>query len=161
MSKSLTHVWINQSDLDPIAAEAVFYAPKETGGIFMGYRTGDSIVITSVIGSGPLASRSAVHYKPDEEFEQNEIARVYESSGRLHSYLGDWHTHPGGILRLSRKDKSALTSIAKYQESGTNRPIMAILAGQSDDWRLAIWEYLEKPFSLFRAKMRLTKLRVY
>ena len=33
--------------------------------------------------------------------QEQEIGRVYTASGRCTTYVGDWHSHPGGSLYLS------------------------------------------------------------
>ena len=142
-------------------AEAKQFAPKETGGVFMGYRARDSIVITNVIGSGPNAVHQSVFYRPDLQYEETQIAKAYAESKRMHTYLGDWHTHPSGILRLSRKDKIALATIAKSKEARIERPIMAILAGENDDWRCHVWEYISRLISLMGPTMRSMRLKMY
>ena len=54
----------------------------------------------------PPRPRPAVphHLIPDHEYQEQEIARVYATSGRCTTYVGDWHSHPGGALYLSRTD---------------------------------------------------------
>jgi integrative and conjugative element protein (TIGR02256 family) len=153
MRKSLTEVWLSNKEITRMIAEANQFAPKETGGVFMGYRTKDSVVITDMIGAGPEATHELTLYRPDRKYEHAEIARVYERSNRIYSYLGDWHTHPAGLLRLSHKDKIALKAVARCKEARVDQPITAILAGEKDNWRLHVWEYVTSaiPFVTFRA----------
>ena len=142
-------------------AEAKEFAPYETGGVFMGYRVRDSVIITNVIGSGPKAVHKLKSYRPDTDHEQHAIAAIYEESHRMYSYLGDWHTHPSGILRLSGKDKKALAAIAKDKEARVEHPIMAILAGEGDDWRFHVWKFHGRVLSIFVLRLHSTKLRLY
>jgi integrative and conjugative element protein (TIGR02256 family) len=160
MHKSLVEVWLKRRELNFMVQEARHFAPNETGGVFMGYRTNNSVVITAVIAAGPDAVRTRNCYKPDLIYEQAEIAKIYHRSGRIHSYLGDWHTHPSGPLRLSRKDKEAMRVIAQDAEARAERPLMAILAGGKDDWGCSIWECCKGSIRLF-SRISPAKLRLY
>lgn len=153
-------VWLKEHDLGRMVKQAQRFAPDETGGVFVGYRVRRSIIITHVIGSGPKAIHAQEYYRPDVLFEQNEIAKIYEASGRMFSYLGDWHTHPSGALRLSRKDKAALAIVANDREARAEHPIMAILAGRGDDWGLHIWEF-SRVLPLLGTRTHSTKLTLY
>ena len=70
--------------------------PNETGGAFMGYWSDpNTVVITDVIGPGPNAKHTRYSFHPDVEYHAAEIDRIYSQSGRINTYLGDWHTHRG------------------------------------------------------------------
>jgi integrative and conjugative element protein (TIGR02256 family) len=120
--------------------------PNETGGVFMGYWPDPcTVVITDIIGPGPNAKHTRYSFYPDAEYHDEEIERIYVVSDRLHTYLGDWHTHPNGSVRTSRKDRKTLSAIAADPEARAPRPLMAILAG-NEDWKLAIWSWEAKDF---------------
>ena len=68
----------------------------------------------------------------------NEIAEHYYASGRVETYLGDWHSHPNGGGRLSSLDRRTLAMIAGFDAARAPRPLMAVLHG-GEPWRLAIW----------------------
>jgi integrative and conjugative element protein (TIGR02256 family) len=161
MRKPLTEVWLSKKNLDLMIAEARQFVPKETGGVFMGYRTRDSVVITDMFGSGPNAIHAPTFYRPDLAHERSEIERIYEQSNRMHSYLGDWHTHPSGLLRLSRKDKIALRTVANCREARAERPITAILAGRDERWQFHIWEYAKSAIPFLGIKTVSTRLHIY
>jgi integrative and conjugative element protein (TIGR02256 family) len=145
-------VWISAVRLASMVEEARHCLPNETGGAFMGYWADRStVVITDVIGPGPNAEHSRHSFYPDAEYHDREIERIYSASDRLHTYLGDWHTHPNGSARTSRKDRKTLSAIASDPGARAPRPIMAILAGNKD-WRLVIWSWEAKDF-LWLAKV--------
>jgi integrative and conjugative element protein (TIGR02256 family) len=109
----------------------------------MGYTTGaraNLIAITGITGPGPNAKHTRTAFEPDYEYQDAEIARIYFESGRCHTYLGDWHTHPNSVAALSKKDKKALGRIALHKEARAPNPIMAIL-GSGKPWRLRIWRF--------------------
>src|SRR5207249_53736 len=128
--------------LEAMEEEAREKSPMETGGVLIGYWANDSaeVVITQATGPGPEATHRADEFIPDARFQRAEIARIYRDSGRLHTYLGDWHTHPGGSLRLSRKDVRTLASIAETPAARASVPLMGVLA-EDRSWMLAVWRY--------------------
>ena len=109
--------------------------PKETGGVLLGYwRAGSGEpVATHVVGPGPNAVHREHGLIPDYDYQEDEIATLYRASGRRLSYLGDWHTHPGGDSRMSRRDRACLRRIARFARARAPNPLMLILAG-GDPW---------------------------
>lgn len=153
---SLRTAWIARVLFDEMKAEAQRATPNETGGVFMGYwsRDGSEVVITEVIGPGPAATHRPGSFTPDAGYQEAEIARHYQGSGRLHTYLGDWHTHPGGSARLSRRDRRTISKIARAAAARAPVLLMGILGGWSS-WQLAIWRG-----SIVRTKLLYSRLRV-
>jgi integrative and conjugative element protein (TIGR02256 family) len=144
--------WISAARLASMVEEAHHCLPNETGGALMGYWADRStVVIRDVIGPGPNAKHSRHSFYPDAEYHDREIERIYTASDRLHTYLGDWHTHPNGSARTSRKDRKTLSAIASDPGARAPRPIMAILAGNKD-WKLVVWSWEAKAF-LWSAKV--------
>jgi integrative and conjugative element protein (TIGR02256 family) len=90
--------------------------PSETGGVLLGYRAGATdVIVCALIGGGPKAKRRRSDFEPDGEWQEREIAKAYERSGRIHTYVGDWHSHPDGIARPSRRDRETARRIAKHR----------------------------------------------
>jgi integrative and conjugative element protein (TIGR02256 family) len=142
VSKPLKEVWLAAAHRVTIEREALKFYPRETGGALMGYYANDDseLVITDVIDAGPNARHGLSSFAPDLAHQHSEIARIYFGSGRLHTYIGDWHTHPAGCLRLSTKDKSVLRLIASSRPARTTKPVMLIWAGDESGWDLRIWQ---------------------
>jgi proteasome lid subunit RPN8/RPN11 len=44
------------------------------------------------------------------------------------TFLGDWHTHPGGPPFPSRRDHAAVADVARDPDFKTRRPVIAIVA---------------------------------
>jgi integrative and conjugative element protein (TIGR02256 family) len=130
--------------------EAQRMFPKETGGVLMGYQAASEMVVTSVIGPGPNAVHGGYAFVPDYNYQEEEIARVYEESGRNAVYLGDWHTHPDGLDRLSEADRRTLKIISDHKQARINRPVMVILWGRGE-WSFAAWRgWRSRPFLGYR-----------
>jgi integrative and conjugative element protein (TIGR02256 family) len=111
-----------------LRSEAACHPDAETGGLLLGYWSGDVVIIADVIGPGPDAIRSRTTFSPDHRWQTVQLAERYEASGRCHTYVGDWHTHPGGTGQLSRRDRRTLASIARHPASRAPKPLFAVLA---------------------------------
>lgn len=132
--------WIAQSVLSFLHHEADSTAPKETGGILLGYWSHDPVapVVTHAVGPGPRAVHRRSSFIPDYDYHEAQVADVYlRSSGTL-TYLGDWHTHPGHPGYLSVKDKEVLRRTALAKEARAPRPVMLIL-GFGPLWEPIMW----------------------
>lgn len=125
-------VWFASEVITQMAAESARTFPLETGGVLMGYTdaSGEQIVVRACTGPGPRAVHGGSSFVPDHEFHESEVARTYAESGRVWSYLGDWHSHPDGRLFLSRDDRKTIGRIACAVDARVPRPIMTVLAGR-------------------------------
>lgn len=141
MQRESVRAWIAQSAFAAMVAETERCAPYETGGVLMGYWSVNprAAVVVAIIGPG----RDAVHrlrsFTPDHVFQEAEIERIYLESGRWVTYLGDWHTHPTGIAKLSLTDRLTQVRIARHREARAPKAVMAILAGGDPSWILGLW----------------------
>lgn len=128
--------------LQEMEAETERHAPEETGGVLLGYadRTDATrIQVTNQVGPGPRAIHRRHFFDPDGEWQAREVAAAYAGSGRVSTYLGDWHSHPGGSRRPSGLDRSTARRIALCEQARAPHPVMLILHGEADDWRLAAY----------------------
>jgi integrative and conjugative element protein (TIGR02256 family) len=117
--------------------------PLEVGGVLAGYVHEAEIVITHLVGPGAQAAHTPESFLPDHAFHVAEIARIYGESAGACTYLGDWHTHPGGLPRLSATDRSTLRYIAQDPEARCPEPVMMVLAGREAQWEAAV--FLQAP----------------
>lgn len=126
-----THVWLAPSAVQDILAEAKRHAPLETGGMLLGYSSPgtepEELMVQAVTGPGPDAVHLTNRFEPDATWQQQRLAEAYERSGRTTTYLGDWHTHPGGAPTASRADRRTARRIARTQAARMPRPLMLIL----------------------------------
>jgi integrative and conjugative element protein (TIGR02256 family) len=135
-------VFVPAAVLQDMEAETERHAPEETGGVLLGYtdRTdARRIQVTLQLGPGPRAVHRRHFFDPDSEWQAHEIAAAYASSGRVSTYLGDWHSHPGGSRRPSGLDRSTARRIALCGRARASHPVMLILHGEAGDWRLAAY----------------------
>lgn len=134
--------WMAASALALVAKEAARY-PGETGGMLLGYWHGDTVVVACASGPGPAAQRGRIWFRPDQEWQTEYLARTYSVSGRTITYLGDWHTHPGGGVEPSRTDRKTMRAVRREPEARQSRPLMAIVAPAPESspvlWCLLGW----------------------
>jgi integrative and conjugative element protein (TIGR02256 family) len=151
MSLTTTAAWLREATRTDLLSQAKQYLPNETGGLLLGYRHSRTvIVITDAIGPGPAANHRRTGFDPDSAWQTRQIALRYEAAGRRITYLGDWHTHPGGTTALSRTDRRTLRGIARHSEARCPAPIMAVLA-DGEPWTIAVWQ--QAPRSVLRGRL--------
>jgi integrative and conjugative element protein (TIGR02256 family) len=151
-----TTVWLPESCEAAILDEAIDRAPKETGGILLGYEVPDrsALVITHLVAAGPGARYRRGLFEPDGRWQEREVARIYAESGRRASYLGDWHSHPDGVAAPSKKDHHTARVIARHRAARMRWPLMLIVANDDQFWRIRV-------FRLGGRKLRPAKLKLY
>lgn len=159
----IAKAWVSRSAIEAMFREADRSYPCETGGVLMGYWAGcdTDVVVTQVVGPGPYAMHDETSFVPDEQFHEMEIARIYAESGRLHTYLGDWHSHPATAAYLSKLDRKTLKRIAAHTAARTLFPVMAVLGGGSP-WDIRIWRYVPRAvYGLRISQVHSLKVHLY
>lgn len=140
--------------------EASTHFPLESGGTFMGYVSGDCAYVEAMIPPGPKAYRGLQAFAPDQEWQLAEIAALYERSGRIVTYLGDWHSHPNAFSGdLSPRDRTVLRRIIRSPEARCPQPIMSILYGSPRHWKLSVWRGALLPRKLLGETLLVDELR--
>jgi integrative and conjugative element protein (TIGR02256 family) len=131
-------VWLPNLIAESMRFEADKFYNLETGGAYMGYwANADEAVVTHNIPAGPKARHERSRFEPDQVWQTRKIESCYQKSGRMDSYLGDWHTHPDTRnATLSLADRACLKGIIRTPEARQNRPIMLILTGTAGNWTL-------------------------
>lgn len=130
--------WVDKRLLGQMREESKRWFPQETGGVLMGYWSDQDATITDIIGPGPKALHTRYSFTPDAKWQEDEIARLYDESGRVKTYLGDWHSHPYGTSCLSVKDLVTLIRVALYKPARAPKPLMGILYN-NPHWELVVW----------------------
>lgn len=85
--------------------------PQETGGILLGFRTPDAIVITRTLVV-PDPSSTGRSYLRRNRRARRLMADASTEAPPVVGYVGEWHTHPADAPP-SRTDRSALTATAR------------------------------------------------
>lgn len=128
-----TTVWVTSDVLAYCWDEASRAFPNETGGVLMGWHRPErqEVVVVHAVGPGPGGIHQPHRFEPDNDHHVATVGEVYQRSGRKVTYLGDWHTHPGGLPTPSRTDLRTLSRIAEDEPSRCPEPITLILAGDA------------------------------
>lgn len=133
-------VWLTHSASVSIVAEVVRAGALETGGLLVGYWSGEAdVVVTDATRPGPLAAHAEDTYVPDADHDELAMARLYAASGRRHAYLGDWHSHPRGGVGLSERDRRTLLTIATSAQARAPVPLMGIVVPSPSALTIAFW----------------------
>lgn len=105
--------------------------PRETGGTLVGHYSEDfrEAFVTEALEANIGARKQRVRfYRPPDDVD-GQLARIYEESGGLTHYLGEWHTHPDAAPTPSPTDLSTLRGLARSRSVATDTPFMVILGG--------------------------------
>lgn len=157
-------IWFPDAVRRACAADANQHFPNESGGAFMGYESDGAVVITAMIPGGANARRTPTSYEPDVRWQNCQIGLHYEESGRLDTYLGDWHSHPNTKRAyLSWDDRAVLKKIILDPAARAPRPVMMILAGSRGGWHEHAWRARLGHWLIFSDRLRLdpVQLRVF
>ncbi|MEQ8534751.1 MAG: Mov34/MPN/PAD-1 family protein [Imperialibacter sp.] len=101
-----------ESIIDVFTNEVNKFGLVETGGVLLGYKKKDFIVITKAIGPGPNAVHEDFYFRADKHYIDMRIDIEYANSGGEIVYLGEWHTHPEVVPNPSEVDLNSLKEIA-------------------------------------------------
>lgn len=153
--------WIMSSVLSSLCDEADSTAPRETGGIVLGYWSESTAepVITQAIGPGPHAVHEHDRFVPDYAFHESEVARLHLQSNYSLQYLGDWHSHPGSAGYLSSRDHATLCRIATSRKAKAPHPLMLILA-YGPKWEPVAWTLCQRVTNSTRRSFKLERWHV-
>lgn len=100
--------------------------PWEVGGWLLGYWSQDrgSVVVTH--GTPPAARGTALGITISGKGHRRPFDEAWASSDGHVTFLGDWHTHPGGPAIPSQTDDRAMRQLAEDDDYGTPAPLIAI-----------------------------------
>ncbi|MER9262484.1 Mov34/MPN/PAD-1 family protein [Mesorhizobium sp. M0619] len=154
--------WLPNTLIQECADEADTKFPLETGGTLMGWwLSPDTAVVSAMIGPGPGALHERFRFQPDQQWQVEQIAAHYESSGRRETYLGDWHSHPGAPSgALSWTDRGVLRRVIATREARCALPLMMILWGSSGTWQLTAWRAQTMPRVVLWEKLHLDPVQI-
>lgn len=151
-ARSELRVWISRQSIELIQQLYHDFLPNEVGGLLLGYWSNETCeaVVTSVTKPGPNARHFRAGYLPDHEHDQIVIDVEYERSGRVITYLGDWHTHPFSPPSLSSIDKRTLKGIARFPDARASQPLMLIYGVESDSETVNFYTVYRNHRQLFK-----------
>jgi integrative and conjugative element protein (TIGR02256 family) len=102
--------------------------PWGVGGWLLGYwsETRDAIVLTHA--TPPAGRGTPLGVTISGKGHHRRFDQAWQATGGAVTFLGDWHTHPGGPAIPSAKDQKAARQLAEDPDYGTPEPLVAIIA---------------------------------
>lgn len=120
----MTDLWVRQHVLDRLSA--LRGRPWEVGGWLLGYRARNSIVVTHA--TAPASRGTPFGVTISGQGHRPAFDRLWDATGGRVTFLGDWHTHPGGAAHPSTRDETAVADIANDDDFKTPEPLIGIVA---------------------------------
>lgn len=107
----------------------------ERGGILMGelYPKSQQIIISKAI-EVPAESSGSYSYAMDVKAAKRIMAKVWKHSGRVTTYLGDWHTHPQSSPSPSFTDRITFTRNFRETDVPHGLLIYIVVGNHSQKW---------------------------
>jgi integrative and conjugative element protein (TIGR02256 family) len=128
----MTRLFVVRAVVSAIRDEVKRVGWSETGGLLGGYWTSDDdlVVVSSVVASR-RARRSTLSFESSVRDDWEAIANVVSASSGAFTYVGDWHSHPFGGSRPSRRDFETTVNVSRSHDADTPRPLLWIAARQT------------------------------
>ena len=130
-------------------------AGLETGGILIGSYSADGFIarISEALGppNGSRSTRTGFMRSPSG---LKGILRRRWSSQQY--YLGEWHFHPQGRGCPSPQDQRQLAEIGSDGAYACPKPILIVVGGCSNDWRIRVWVLADGQLRRLRRVPRFT-----
>jgi integrative and conjugative element protein (TIGR02256 family) len=102
--------------------------PWEVGGWLLGYWAEDRSSVVVTHATPPAVRGTAFGVTISGKGHRERFDQAWDRSGGLVTFLGDWHTHPGGPAIPSGQDTRAMRQLATDAHFGTPEPLMAIVS---------------------------------
>ena len=133
-----SQVKIGEEATSAILSHCEQAAGLETGGILIGSYSADGVVarVNEALGP-PKGSRSKRNEFMRSPLGLKGILQRRWSSQQY--YLGEWHFHPRGRDCPSPQDQRQLAEIGSDGAYVCQKPILIVVGGCSNDWRIGVW----------------------
>lgn len=108
----------------------------ETGGVFLGYRSGEIWYVIESIDPGPNSIFQAAYFEYDQGYVNhliNKVSRIYQTQLDL---IGLWHRHPGSFDKFSGTDDVTNSSYAEQDSNGA----ISALVNIDPTFRITMYE---------------------
>jgi integrative and conjugative element protein (TIGR02256 family) len=116
------------------------HAPRETGGLLIGYVVGATLHIVEASPPGPHAEHRPTAFTRDGAFSQRLLdARVSASDG-VNDYVGEWHSHPFA-MGPSAKDVASMRRISVRSSYQCPSPVMLLCRRSRRTWRIEAYQW--------------------
>ena len=142
-SSNQAYLYIANNTLSKIRDELIRHFPKEFGGVFVGYRNGNEIIIDDVLVPDDYENGKTIFVRrPGTLNERLKIIHT-ETSGKI-GYIGEWHSHPNAAAIPSQTDNNAMKQIAEDKKVGNPNPVLIIIKITENDFEPQAYIYHNK-----------------
>jgi len=104
---------------------------REAGGILIGSYRGPHIEIVSCTSPMPQDIRTPVLFNRRDPGHDREAKRRWQESGRVQTFVGEWHTHPEKMPLPSRTDRVTWSAVMK---SHAPHSLVFLIRGFAGAW---------------------------
>ncbi len=131
----MTRLIIDSELEKAVTAHCKRWAPKETGGILLGYLCESAVHVTGFVGPGPRAKHTRASFIRDGAFAQRILDSVVTRTGGGSDYLGEWHSHPAPVEPSGRDEKS-IRWVAANAAYDCEDPLLIVVTLEGRAWSL-------------------------
>lgn len=139
-------LYVGEEQVEQMLAYCQASAPRETGGILVGFYDSDLRVAEVVQAtSAPADSRHGrTWFIRGVRGLQSLINRVWKQN---QYYIGEWHFHPFASPAPSQDDEDQLNKIANEESYHCPEPVLLIIGGDpAGDWSARAFVFRRKDF---------------
>lgn len=125
------HVNITDACLRKMISASRSALPRETGASVYGSYSVDGFIAT-VLGNSPVTSDSAsalFSFFRGVKGVNTFFSEMFRRTNGKRHYVGEWHSHPGGVVTPSSEDNRTLQAIAADRTTGCPECILLIVGG--------------------------------
>ena len=106
--------------------------PRETGGVLLGIvdHGRRRIEVAAVLPPPPDSERATVLFERGVQGLKAQMTEVGERTAFQLSYVGEWHSHPGGSATPSKTDRTTFARLEREAGYEDRPAVMAIVGGE-------------------------------
>lgn len=108
--------------------------PWEVGGWLLGWWADDGSELFVTHSTPPASRGTPFGVTISGRGHRQLFDAAWDATGGMVTFLGDWHTHPGGPELLSVRDRRAMLELATDPDFSTPKPLIAIVGTGRWPW---------------------------
>ncbi|WMJ81469.1 Mov34/MPN/PAD-1 family protein [Clostridium sp. MB40-C1] len=117
----------------------------EAGGMLIGYETiSGNIIIEYATKPFKKDKRSRFSFDRLDKKHNKILRSIWKTQGNIHSYIGEWHTHPESYPNYSNQDKNNWIQI---RDKMNKEKFVHIIVGNKS---ISLWEYNSNDKKIFK-----------
>jgi integrative and conjugative element protein (TIGR02256 family) len=133
-------LYISSETLSKIKRELLHHYPNEFGGVFVGYKQDDLIVIDDVLIPDDFENGKTIFIRRPGTLNDRLELIFNKTDGKI-TYIGEWHSHPDGPPIPSYTDLTAMKEIADTKKIRNSNPILMIVKISEEIFEPVIYIY--------------------